>query len=124
MTTPVDPHVTSVTEMLLDRLKSAPALAVSVAKLVETAAALVRDLPGVPWESKRALLIKAMETVAAGGDGVLGTTDDLISPEVMGKLRLVLENRILDEVLDLVVVFRASGAWSGLLSCLKGSPAK
>lgn len=53
---------------------------------------------------QRSLLLQLLNYVANGEDGIAGTDDDLISPEIMMKLRYLLENNMVHDLADMVKI--------------------
>lgn len=53
---------------------------------------------------QRALLLQLLNYVANGEDGIAGTDDDLISPEIMTKLRYLLENNMVHDMADMIKI--------------------
>ena len=69
---------------------SAIGLIAKVMEIIETF-----DLHG---ENKLALLGQVLEKVAVGRDGISGTADDLISPQVVRVLVALLENNLIGDI--------------------------
>jgi hypothetical protein len=55
---------------------------------------------------QRDLLLQLLNHVANGEDGIAGTDDDLISPEIMVKLRYLLENNMIHDMADMIKIPR------------------
>jgi len=70
-----------------------------VAKAMEVAA----KFPGLPGAEKRVLVVKVLRTIAAGADGVEGTEDDILSPEMMKVVRDLLEKDIINDIMDVIM---------------------
>jgi hypothetical protein len=51
---------------------------------------------------KKELFIKALEYIANGKDGVAGTEDDVIPEKTVGVIKLMLDNGIVEQTIDLV----------------------
>lgn len=70
---------------------------------------LIEKLPvSLAGAEKRQLLVQAIERVAAGRDGVLGSADDLIPAGILENLRMLILGNMVGEIAD-VVVKAASG---------------
>ena len=63
---------------------------------------VAQKLPNMSGAEKKALVISALEKVAAGKDGVTGTDDDLIPQEVVASIRAVLEKNLVGDIIDVV----------------------
>lgn len=64
---------------------------------------LLSDVPQLMGTTKKTILIQIIERIASGKDGIIGTDDDILSKEYVDKLRLLLENNIIDGIIDIVV---------------------
>lgn len=51
---------------------------------------------------KKGLFIKALEHIANGKDGVAGTEDDVIPKKTMDTIKLMLDNGIVEQTVDLI----------------------
>jgi len=69
---------------------------------------------GMSGTQKKALLVKAIELIAHGPDGIAGTTDDILPPIVVSGLKALIESQMLEAVIDLAHVAVNKS------SCLKG----
>lgn len=58
-----------------------------------------KDLQG---NQKKELLVKVMEKVASGSDGIVGTEDDLIPKETVDTLKSLLTQNLLGQVMSIV----------------------
>ena len=58
-----------------------------------------KDLPGL---EKREVLIKALETISVGTDGIEGTYDDLININVVNSIRVLLKENLLANVITVI----------------------
>jgi hypothetical protein len=51
---------------------------------------------------KKEYVIIAIQEIAKGDDMIMGTSDDIISPEVVQSLTAMINSNLLDEVIDIV----------------------
>jgi hypothetical protein len=58
-----------------------------------------KDLPG---NEKCEILIKALETIAVGTDGIEGTYDDLINVNVVNTIRVLLKENLLANIITVI----------------------
>lgn len=56
---------------------------------------------------------KALDALVAGDDGILGTSDDVLSPTTVANIRLLLDSNLVKEILPLVS--KATSSCCGLL---------
>lgn len=64
---------------------------------------LINDVPELLGATKKNILIKVIERIAAGKDNVLGTEDDLLSKDTIEIFHLIVDNHIIDGIIDVVV---------------------
>lgn len=72
---------------LIETLKNNPP--VSAIELIKTVQLYVKDDDN---------LISIIESIAAGADGISGTDDDIISPDVLDTLKMLLKHRVVHEL--------------------------
>lgn len=53
-------------------------------------------------EEKKQIIIKTLEDITAGEDGILNTEDDLLSPSVLEGLELLIKSDMIVSTIDLV----------------------
>ena len=80
--------------------------AASVTSIVKAATSLVNN----PWD-----VVEVIEELAKGADGIEGTKDDLISPDVMAKLRVLLRHDLVEDMAD--VLGQSKSLWKMIRSC-------
>jgi hypothetical protein len=111
--------VRSIVLSTADRLahSQGPVTPVSVISAVMTILDTYKNLRGL---QKRELLVATIDILARGSDGVEGTADDLVPPEVARVLRdLLSSNTIVDIVNHLIAMRTKVPAWMMQLSrCL------
>ena len=54
-------------------------------------------------DEKKKLLIKVLETIAAGSDGIIGTDDDILPPSTIEALKTLLTTDLIGDVIGLVL---------------------
>ncbi len=92
-----------ITRVLLDKLRINPHLLSSAVTIIKVGVEIVQGLPNAgTWEDRKALLLHALELVAAGADGVLGTQDDLIPSSIMQNLKILLETKMASDMIGLL----------------------
>jgi hypothetical protein len=90
----------------------------SAMDLVARAIKLAESLPSLNGDGKRAVVIAALERISAGVDGVSGTSDDLLAPEVMNGIRVILREGLITQTIDILVRLAKRGK-AGCLACFK-----
>ena len=68
--------------------------------LISSGMELVRDISAINGADRKRCVIHALEIVARGKDGVAGTADDLIAPENLKMLSVMLEHNIVEHVVE------------------------
>lgn len=87
-----------------------PVTPVSVISAVMTIMDTYKNLRGL---QKRELLVAAIDIIARGADGVEGTADDLVPPEVARVLRDMLSSNTIVDIVNHLIVMRAKmPAWA------------
>lgn len=80
----------------------------SAIHLIVSGMELLEEYPNLSGKEKRQLLIVALTDIAKGNDGILGTSDDLISPFVLHQLETMLIGNLIEDVIS-VIIDAASG---------------
>jgi hypothetical protein len=102
-----------VTTSLISKLRVNPSMLNSAVTIVKVGVEIVQGLPNAgSAEERKLLLIRALEKVAAGADGVQGTSDDLIPATIMNHLKVLLETKMAMDMIGVlqVVDFKAINA--------------
>jgi hypothetical protein len=53
-------------------------------------------------KEKKKLIIKSVEEISAGKDGILNTPDDLVSPKILDTLKMMIKTGIVTTTIDIV----------------------
>lgn len=64
---------------------------------------LLEHVKGMSGSDKKKYIVTAIEEVAKGDDGIAGTADDLIPLSTVNKLKLMVEQDLIGDTIDLVV---------------------
>lgn len=94
----------TIVQSIMTHLQELPDLAgMNVATLVAEGMKFIQQMqsPLTLVEKKQALLV-AFERIAAGADGALGTADDVIPADIVQKIKLLLDNQIMDGFMDVL----------------------
>jgi hypothetical protein len=68
--------------------------------LIRSGMELVQTVSAIDMTDRKACLISALQIVASGKDGICGTDDDLIEPETLKMLNILLQHNIVDHVVE------------------------
>jgi hypothetical protein len=111
--------------------------AASAMSIVRKGMELLNAYPQLRGAEKKAVLIRVLEQVSAGNDGVLGTDDDLLPPATLKAMKALLEGDLIGDIVDTFVAFTKGGVaavdtgkvmrigvqlkalFEGLLACVK-----
>jgi hypothetical protein len=63
---------------------------------------LMETFPNMKGDQKKSTLIKVVELVAAGKDGIIGTADDIIPAAAVESLKVLLEKDLLGSVIQTI----------------------
>ena len=104
--------------LIVSHLSALPNIAgMNVAALVSEAVTFMRKFPEVSLPDKKVMLIQAFERIAAGADGVAGTKDDLIPSETVAKIKLLLDNQLLDGFVEILADGTAQKVAASCFGC-------
>lgn len=76
-----------------------PTPAALIAKGMEIVQKQCKDMLG---SDKKQLLLMVFEKVAAGKDGVVGTSDDVLPPQVVEIVKMLLEKNLVGDMIDVI----------------------
>jgi hypothetical protein len=109
----------------------------SAMTIVRRGMELLNVYPSLKGAEKKVLLVRVLEQVCAGGDGVLGTADDLLPESTLRAIKTLLEGDLMGDILDTFNAFMKGGVaavdtgkvlrigaqlktvFKGLLACVK-----
>lgn len=68
--------------------------------LIKSGMVLVKDIACLSGHERKECLVAALQIIAKGKDGVAGTEDDVLAPETMTMLNVMLEHNIVEHVVE------------------------
>ena len=71
-------------------------------KLIAKGMEMLETFPNMKGEEKKALLVKVIEKIAAGADGIAGTDDDIIPQAVVESLKVMLEKDLVGDIIQVI----------------------
>jgi hypothetical protein len=71
-------------------------------KLIAKGMEMLETFPNMKGEEKKALLVKVIEKIAAGADGIAGTEDDIIPQSVVEALKTILEKDLIGDIIQVI----------------------
>uniref|UniRef100_A0A6C0CR58 Uncharacterized protein n=1 Tax=viral metagenome TaxID=1070528 RepID=A0A6C0CR58_9ZZZZ len=71
-------------------------------KLIAKGMEMLEMFPNMKGDEKKALLVKAIEKIAVGADGVAGTDDDIIPKSVVDALKTILEKDLIGDIIQVI----------------------
>lgn len=97
------PIIDEAATILLDKLRINPSALTSAVSLIQLGADVMRSMTnaGTP-EERKIVLLRVLEKIAAGVDGVQGTQDDLIPTTIMNDLKLLLQTKMATDMISLI----------------------
>lgn len=54
-------------------------------------------------QEKKELLIKVLENISAGNDGIIGTDDDILPQETVTAMKTILDGKLVGDIIDTIV---------------------
>jgi hypothetical protein len=91
-----------------------PALVVTPMDLLSILVQMIETFGGLRGPDKKALVIRTFEDIVSGHDGVLGTDADLLPPEVVQGMRVMLESNLITSIIDVVCAATVGRVISGI----------
>jgi hypothetical protein len=95
---------------------------------MEVVEKLCVDVSGL---EKTRLVVALLETIVAGGDGILGTDDDLFSPEVIRGIKGLISTGALEDVMHFIcqaakgkLNLQVDGCWRSMFAKRPPNPAQ
>jgi len=75
----------------------------SPTKLIAKGMEIMESFSNMSGDQKKKMLIRVIEKIAAGSDGIVGTEDDIIPKEVVESLKLLLEKDLIGDIVQVVM---------------------
>lgn len=75
---------------------------------------MIETFGGLRGPEKKALVIRTFEDIVSGHDGVLGTDADLLPPDVVQGMRVMLESNLITSIIDVVCAATVGRVISGI----------
>lgn len=91
-----------VTIILLEAISDNQLSNVSAMNIIAKGMEIMETFPNLSSSEKKTLLVKVIQKVAAGADGILGTDDDLLPKECMEMLKVILDNNLTDGIISII----------------------
>ena len=71
-------------------------------KILTKGIEIMESFPNMSGEQRKIMLIKVVEKIAAGADGIAGTEDDIIPVNVVTSLKLLLEKDLIGDIVEVI----------------------
>jgi hypothetical protein len=75
----------------------------SAIELIKVGMELVSNLAQLDGLERKKILIAALEIIAKGKDGIAGTDDDMISPETLDMLEILLKRDLVGNLVEMLI---------------------
>jgi hypothetical protein len=95
-------YVNELVFKLQDMLLNHPEVS-NPAMLVARGMEFIQKFPQLTGPEKKAALIKAFETIAAGKDGTANTNDDVIPAQTVKRIKDLLENDMIGHIIEVII---------------------
>ena len=124
---------TEIVQGLREAAASRTDLAANPMNIIGIGMEFMKRYPTLSGNEKKALLVKALTSFAAGEDGILGTSDDKVPKSVVDVVAALVQGNLINDVISLVadaskgrfntakaieVTKQAKGAFSGCFGLL------
>lgn len=90
-------------EELAKTLKIKAADVTNVIDLITIGMEIVEKFPDLSGPDRSAILIKALEEIAKGDDGIIGTTDDVIPKHILEPLKTILSLNLVQDIIANII---------------------
>lgn len=70
---------------------------------IKTGIELVSKLTHISGPDRKLVLIAAIERIAKGSDGIVGTGDDILAPETLNMLEVLIEHNIVSPLIEVLL---------------------
>jgi hypothetical protein len=94
--------VEKITLMLKEGIINGDVASDSPMKLIAKGMEIMQTFPNLKGDDKEKLLVKVIERIAAGADGIVGTSDDIIPAPVVEGLKTMLEKDLIGDVAGVI----------------------
>jgi len=74
----------------------------SPTKLIAKGMEIMETFPKMSGQQKKEMLFRIIEKLAAGADGIVGTEDDIIPASTVAALKMILEQNILEDIVQVI----------------------
>lgn len=95
--------ISTIVSELLVNLKANNRILNDAIEVISLCMELVDKYPDLSGPEKSALVIKVLEEICKGQDGVVGTSDDLIPKNIMEMLKSILSLGIVQNIIDQII---------------------
>lgn len=91
-----------ITELFIAEIRSSPVSIISSpVPLISMGVRMIKSLNITDPAECKSVLLQVLERVAKGNDGMDGTADDLLSPDMMKQLRMLLDTSVAGDIITL-----------------------
>lgn len=71
-------------------------------KILTKGIEIMESFPNMSGEQKKIMIVKVVEKIAAGADGIVGTEDDIIPGNVVASLKMLLEQDLIGDIVGVI----------------------
>lgn len=72
----------------------------SAMTIVKKGMELMDKYKNLSGKEKKDLLIKVLDNISAGNDGIIGTDDDILPQETVAAMRTILDGKLINDIID------------------------
>lgn len=106
MASPIIAHAEDLAQQLIQRCFNKDCVSVTpdnAFSFIKTGMELVSNIASLSGEERKECLIMALELVAKGKDGIAGNEDDLLAPETVHMLEIMIKNNIIGPLVEVLL---------------------
>lgn len=98
----MDSIIQDVVKKLSEILAKQSGLLINPLQAVTMGMELMNKYPSLSGSEKKVMLVKALNVISSGKDGIVGTNDDVIPKPVLDTLMKLIEGQLVHNLIDLV----------------------
>lgn len=106
MASPILAHAEDLAQQLISRCFNKECASVTpdnAFSFIKTGMELVSSIASLSGEERKECLIMALELIAKGKDGIAGNEDDLLAPETVHKIEIMIKHNIIGPLVEVLL---------------------
>lgn len=97
----MDTHIQQVKQHLTEYIQKTKENVNPVA-IIAVGMNFLKQSRNMTGQQKKEILVKVIESIANGKDGIAGTSDDIIPPQIVNAIRIMLQTDLVSQTIDVL----------------------